>query len=216
VLLERGANPAARDKVGWTAYGLTMFSPATGVFHHVQEEILKLLPKPEPATLAVDATWNPGTLLSSCFMSRAQLAQHVDDVQLDGLILTAFERARRASGDGLVRIVRAERHGMSGAPQSGAGDGNTDASLSLQVEPHSACTADQTGDSLGLSIAIRLVRLRDHSLILKKTFGAGLKGLHMQTVNNPDQYFPVYDAWVQPHAEPIYEAVEAALLKSLP
>ena len=216
LLLERGANPAARDKEGWTAYGLTMFSPAAGVFHRVQEEILKLLPKPAPAKLAVDAAWNPGTLLSSCFMTRAQLTQHVDDVQLDGLVLTAFERALRASGHGLAQIVRAERYGTSTPAQSREGDGNADALLSLQVEPHSTCTADQTGDSLGLSISIRLVRLRDHSVILKKTFGAGLKGLHMQTVSNPEQYFPVYDGWVQPNVGPIYEAVEAALVKSLP
>jgi hypothetical protein len=215
-LLERGANPAARDKEGWSAYSLTMFSPATGVFHHAQEEILKLLPKPAPARLTVDATWNPETLLSSCFMTRAQLAQHVDDVQLDGLVLTALERALRTSGDGLVQIVRAERHGMSTTPQSRGAGGNTDASLSLQVEPHSTCAADQTGDILGLSIAVRLVRVRDHAVILKKTVGGGLQGLHMQTVNNPEQYFPVYDGWVRPHAGSIYEAVEAALARSLP
>jgi len=216
LLLERGANASARDKEGWTAYGLTRFSPAIGVLHREQEEIVEMLPKPAPARLAVDATWSPETLISSCFMTRARLAQHVDDVQLDGLVLTAFQRALRASGDGLVQIVRAERRGISAGPQSGRADGNTDALLSLQAEPHSACTADQAGDSLGLSISIRLVRLRDRSVILKKTFGAGLKGLHMQTVNNPEQYFPVYDAWVQPHAGPIYEAVEAALVKSLP
>src|ERR1700690_2610760 len=75
LLLGRGAKAAARDHDGATAYVLALFSP---VGHGNHEAVLKLLPVPPRAKLAIDVQWSPIKLVSSCFATREEAARLVD------------------------------------------------------------------------------------------------------------------------------------------
>ena len=215
LLLTKGANAGARDRFGWTAYGLAYTA------HH--EQVFSALPPPAGLRLAVSSARIPEALISSCFMGLTQLIQHVDEMNLDSLILTAVQGIASA---GPLRIVRAYRHGMAPVPESDA-LGDADAVLTLQLRPGSTCTqasGDEpsgdrlslAGDSLSLAIDARMFRARDHLPIFKETFGGGLKGLSVRTVANPDRYFAIYQTWVNSHAGAMERSVLYTLLKTAP
>lgn len=195
LLLSKGAAADARDEHGWTAYGLALLDPAGRGDH---EEVLKLLPKPARPRLAVDATWTTGGLTSSCFMNREQLAKQIGNIHLDGLLGEEFNRFATLNGKNLVELVPTAE--------------NADAVLTLDVQPGVAC--NRQSDALTLSIVVHLVRAKDREPILDKTFRGGLRGMHMETVSNENQYAPVYDAWIKPQAGPIYWEIVSALYRS--
>jgi hypothetical protein len=211
LLLDRGAKAGARDHDGWTAYGLALLSPAFGVSHKSIQAALMALPPPTPLRLAVEADWSPKALISSCFMSREQLTRHVDGIMPDTLLLQELRDYATASGYGFVRIVQAERYGMSAIPPSEP-PGEANAIVELEVDPGAACV--QPNDSLSLTIEVRVLIARDRSRIYTNTFGGGLKGLHGEAVDNPSQYALPYANWLRSHTGPIYRAVVAALMKA--
>ncbi len=108
---------------------------------------------------------------------------------------------------------------MAPVPESDA-PGDADAVLTLQLRPGSTCTQPSgdkpSGDSLSLAIDARMFRARDHLPIFKETFGGGLKGLSVRTVANPDQYFAIYQTWVNSHAGAMERSVLYTLLKTAP
>jgi hypothetical protein len=87
--------------------------------------------------------------------------------------------------------------------------------IHVEVQPGAACVA-QTGDSLSLAIEVRVVRTRDQSVVLTDTFGGGLRGLHVRTVNNPAQYAQPYTALLKSHTEQVFHGAVGAMMKSLP
>jgi hypothetical protein len=206
-LLEKGANAAARDQHGATAWVLAMFAPA-GARGGVAE-VLKILAAPPRPKLAMEAGWSAASLYSSCTMRLDQLTRYVSELQPDLLALTAMRRYFAASGKELVEIAGANGRGVAAAPDEEA-FADADAVLSLEVRPAAACVAQQSTDSLSLAIDMQLVRAKDRKVLVHKTFGGGLKGLHTRAVTSQAQYFPVYEEWVKAHAEAIYwAAVEA-------
>ena len=197
LLLSRGARTDARDHLGWTAYGLALLSPAG---HGDHQAVLQALPVPPRIRLAVDAAWLPARVESSCFMSRGELPGEVGKLRLDRVVREEFLAFAAASGKGLVDIVR--------DPAEPA-----DALASLSVVPGIVC-GGAAGDNLSLSIDVRLFRSRDKRVLYEKSFGGGFKGLRTQTVNNPEQYAPVFLNWIRPQAGPIYWGVVEMLYRS--
>jgi len=122
LLLSKGAEDNARDADGFTAYSLAFFSPAHGVSPARVEEVLKALPRPSPVRLIVDAATNPEDLVSSCFMkSREGLTEFVNRIHLDAVAVSNFQDLLRSAGGGLIRIVRADRHGVTPATEPSRG-----------------------------------------------------------------------------------------------
>jgi hypothetical protein len=132
-------------------------------------------------------------------------------MNLDSVILNALQGI---ASMGPLQIVRSYIHGMAPVPESDA-LGGADALLTLQLRPGSACT-QQSGDSLSLTIDVRVFRARDHLPVLKETFGGGLKGLSARNAANPTQYFSIYQAWTTSHAAAIERSVLSELLKTAP
>jgi hypothetical protein len=197
LLLSKGAQADARDRLGWTAYGLALLAPAG---HGDHEEALRALPAPPRIRLAVSAEWIPARLESSCFMSHGELPGEVGRLHLDTVVLEEFLAFAGASGKGLVDIVR--------GPAEPA-----DALASFTVLPGVAC-GGAAGDNLTASIDVRLFRSRGRQLLFEKSFGGGFKGLRTQTVNNSAQYAPVFLSWIRPQAGPMYSAVVEMLYRS--
>ena len=195
LLLDRGANPSARDREGATAYVLAMFNP---VGHGKHEAVLKLLPKPPRPKMAIEVKWSPAKLASSCFGTREDVTRTVDAVHLDDQFLRAFGAYVQYAGRGLVELV-----GQAS---------DADALLRIELQPASACVA-QTGDVLGLAVDMRVLREPGEKLVLEKTFGGGLKGLRDQPAANLDQYAPIFQPWIKPHAGPVYWAAAAELYR---
>ena len=190
LLLSKGAKADARDRFGWTAFGLALFAD--------RQEVLQALPAPEPFRLAVLTESIPAQLESSCFVGREELPGRVGALHLETALLEEFLSYAGASGKGLVKIVR------------GPAD-PVDAIASFTVVPGAACAGGV--DNLKLSIDVRVFRARGRELLFEKSFGGGFKGLRTQSVNNVAQYGPIYLAWIKPQSAPIYYAVLAALLK---
>jgi len=212
LLLSKGAQDNARDADGLAAYALTFLFPAHGVSRANAEEVLKALPRPAPVRLIVDAATNPEDLVGSCFTkSREELIEFVNGIHVDGLVLSDFQDLLATTGGGLVQIVRADRHGVTPATEP-VPAGDADAVLSLQVQPAASCV-QATSDSLSLAIGVRVIRVHGGSVILQKTYGGGLGGLHMRTVTNPAQYPALYQGWTREHAGAISRDVVIALQK---
>jgi hypothetical protein len=210
LLLARGAKSDARDSLGFTAWGLAMFSP---VGHDDREGVLKTLPQPRKVSVGLLAWWSPAKLASSCFLNREQLVWAVRAFRLDSIVLNEFARyASSPAARGLMEIGGAMPLGMR--PEAGAGISEADVMVNLEVQPGAACSGQ--GDNLTLAIDVSVVRARDHKTLFQRSFAGGVKGLGMQTVDNPRQYEPVWEAWLKPRAEPIYWAVAAALARSVP
>jgi hypothetical protein len=196
LLLGRGAIATARDREGATAYVLALFSP---VGHGNHDAVLKLLPTPPRRKMALDVKWSPIKLASSCFGTREEVARAVDDFHLPEQFLRAFGAYAQSSGRNLVELV--------GQPA------DADALLRVELQPASACAA-QTGDSLSLSIEVRILREPGGEVLLQKVFGAGIKGLHARTATNLKQYAPVFQPWIAPQAGPIYWAAAGELYRA--
>ena len=129
------------------------------------------------------------------------------------MIASAFRDSSLVSGDGLVQVLRGNRQGMALAPRTEPVD-DADAILSLRPLPGATC-ANQSGDSLSMSIDVRVFRADGRTLIFKKTFGGGLKGLHVRSAANPSQYSSTYEQMEKSHADSIYRSVLEALLKAI-
>jgi len=193
LLLAKGANPDNRDRQGWTAYGLALFSSADG-----HDDVLRILPQPPKLHLSLDARWVPENLYSSCLMSAEQLRQHVAGIQPEMIAAAALRDIASISAKHMVELTE----------ESG------DAVLSLRVRPGAACVAQQSSDQLTLAIDVKLVRQRDQKVLLEKTFGGGLKGLHARSTTSPAQYAGLYLDWAKGHAPGIYWAVLEAWLRT--
>src|SRR6185436_12135583 len=99
-LLAKGANPDARDKQGWTAFGLALFAS--------HEEVLRALPQPPKLRLAVEAKWLPENLYSSCLMSPGQLTQQVAGIQPEMIVVAAVRDVASVSAKGMVELAAEE------------------------------------------------------------------------------------------------------------
>lgn len=207
ILLDKGADPEDRDDGGATAWVLARFSPAGN--RGGNEEVLKLLPKPETPKVAVEAEWSPANLYNSCLMRLDQLTQFMNRLQPDMLALTEFRRYFINSGKDLIELSASHARGVGG-PEDEAFAG-ADAVLILNVRPGVACVQQQSADHLTLSLEVQLLRTSDRTVLLRKVIGAGrLEALHARLVTSQAQYFPVYEEWVKPYAEQGYwAAVEA-------
>jgi len=198
LLLGRGARADARDSRGDTAYSLALFSPA-GRGNH--QAILQLLPAPPRPRVALDVRWLPVHLISSCFGTRDQVSQTVDAIHPAERFLREFAAFAQVSGRNLVVL---------------AGDpADADAVLRVEIEPGAACAAQQ-GDTLSLSLEVRILRPPGMDVVFEKFFGGGVKGLRSQTASNLEQYRPVFEAWIKPQAGPIYWSAAAELYRLAP
>jgi hypothetical protein len=188
LLLERGANPEARDRQGWTAYALALIGGHDGV--------VKLFPKRDPLRVALAARWVPDNLYTSCFLKPQELAQQVAGLQLDIVAATALRDYAALNGKGAAELVA----------------DNPQVTLTLKVRPGVSCIVQQSADNLNLAIDARVVRTTDQAVLLEKTFGGGLKGLHARRATSAAQYGAMFSEWAKSHASSIYWAtVEAAL-----
>jgi len=61
---------------------------------------------------------------------------------------------------------------------------------------------------------VRILREPSGETILQKVFGSGIRGLHARTATNLEQYAPVFEPWIKPHAGPIYWAAAAELYQA--
>ena len=196
LLLEKGANPEARDKEGLTAWGLALLSSPGK-----HRAILAMLPKPPPVRIDVDAVWLPESMVSSCFLSREELARVVGAVHPDALALGAFAKYARAEGKDAVEILRADSEGLqSEIPKPPSAD--AEAAVVLAVRPEVSCAGQF--DNLGLAIDVRVIRPGSAAPVYQKTFGGGLKGLFVRSLTGPAQYPPYLEKWAQSHAGAIY------------
>src|SRR5689334_294483 len=118
LLLAKGADPAARDREGWTALGLALFSSADGM-----EETLRALPPLPKVRMALTVKWVPDNLYSSCLVSPSQLGQHVAGIQPDAQVAAAFRETASVSAKQIVEVSE---------------DGG-DAVLRLKVRPGASC-----------------------------------------------------------------------------
>jgi len=195
LLLSRGADPAARDKQGWTAWALALFSSGAA-----RERILKALPAPRPWTLALRSELAPDNLYSSCSMSPPQLQQFVAGLHLETAVLNEVRAAASTPPEAPVTLVPPD-----------TADGANAVAL-LRVRPQASCVQQESADSLSLAIDVTVTA--GNETILEKTFGGGLKGLHARRAASPAQYQALFADWAKAHAGAIYQGIVAALLKS--
>jgi hypothetical protein len=191
LLLDRGSNATLRDGQGWTAYSLALTAG--------RDDVLKILSAPPPMEVFLDPSWDRSNLYSSCFMSPAQLADHMSAIGAQTMIAAAVRDFAKANGRGRMEFI---------ATSGG------DATLYLRSRPSASCIPQQSVDSLSLEIDVRLERAADRSMLLEKKFGGGLKGLHARTVSSPAQYQPVFSGWAASHASEIYWAAVEAWLRA--
>jgi hypothetical protein len=190
LLLDRGAKPDARDREGWTAYALALIDG--------HDDVVKVFPPHAPLRAALDVKWTPDNLYTSCFMKPQDLAQHIAGLQPDAMVGAAVREYAATSGKGAVEL---------GAP-------DPEVTVSLSVRPGVSCIQQRTADNLNLAIDAKVVRARDGAVLLEKTFGGGLTGLHARAVTSPAQYGPLFSDWAKAHASQIYWAMVEAWLRA--
>ncbi|HUB33904.1 MAG TPA: ankyrin repeat domain-containing protein [Bryobacteraceae bacterium] len=191
VLLARGAKAEARDNIGWTAYGLAIFSSSGG-----REAVLKTLPERPPVRITLEPALSTENVYNSCLLKLPQLTSHVAEIQPEAQVAAALRDVALKNGKGVVEFI------------SGPGD----ATLKLRVRPGASCVPQDNADTLSLAIDATLIS-GDNTLLMEKTYGGGLSGLHGRTVNSPAQYAPVYEEWAKGHAGQIYWAALEAWLR---
>jgi hypothetical protein len=191
-LLKHGAKADARDRVGWTAYGLAIFSDAD-----TRDAVLKALPPHPPLRLMLETGWTPENLVTSCFLRPSQLREQVAAIQPDAQVAAALRDAVLAGGKRIVELV------------SEGGD----ATLRLTVRPGISCVQQQSSDNVTELIDIRLTAAGDGAVLLEKTLGGGLKGLHARAVTSPAQYGVTFEELAKSHGAGIYTAALEAYLK---
>ena len=86
--------------------------------------------------------------------------------------------------------------------------------LSLKVRPGASCIQQKSADNLNLAIDAKVVRTKDQTVLLEKTFGGGLKGLHARAVTSQAQYEAMFTQWAKSHAAQIYWAAVEAWLRT--
>ncbi len=207
-LLEAGAKADARDRSGLTAYGLALFDPAG---HGKHEAALAALPKPPRFRLSVVAGWSPTGLASSCFRQREQIVQQIGLMRPDETLLRELQAYIKASGKGLAELVRVDARNIE--PLTADSTEKVDGILLLEIEPSSACTGG-TGDTLTFDVDLQVFRASDRQLLLHKGIGGGVKGMRATVIANSNQFKPVFDAWLDAQAGPVYLAALEALMKS--
>src|ERR1039458_4636796 len=210
-LLEKGANPMARDAHQWNAYMLALLAPAGGVVHTRHEAALKLLPQPKRFRVAVDAFWTPDrALFRSCFVRPDEIDAHLREVHSDAIVLQAFQHYLAASGRDLIAIGSADARGNSEVSSRPAAE-DADAVLTLEVLPGATCA--QETDQMSLQIHAVVKRPGDAAPVLDKTFGTSIKlGMREQMATNANQHAPLYQAWAKAQVGPVYWAVVTALM----
>ncbi len=191
LLLDRGARPDARDGMGWTAYGLAVFSTSSA-----RPEVLKALPERRPVRITLEPALSTENLYNSCLLKLPQLTAQVTGIQPEAQVAAALRDTALKNGKGVVDFV------------SGPGD----ATLRLRVRPGASCVVEDNSDNLSLAIDATLLTT-DNTMLLDKTYGGGLSGLHGRVVNSPAQYAPVYEEWAKAHAGQIYWASLEAWLR---
>jgi hypothetical protein len=191
LLLERGARPEARDRQGWTAYGLAVVSAAAG-----RAAVLAALPPHPPLRLTLEPAWSPENLATSCFLRPEQLRQAVAETQPDQQVAAALRDAATINARNVVELAAEEG----------------DATLRVVAHPGSSCIQAESADNLTLTIEAKLTSARG-TVLLEKTFGGGLKGLHARMVTTPAQYGPVFEEWMKVHAGEIFSAALEAWLR---
>lgn len=190
-LLKLGAQPDARDLLGWTAYGLAVFSTAGG-----HDAVLKVLPQHPPLRLLLEVGWTPQNLVTSCFLRPPQLREQVASVQTDAQIAAAVRDYSILNGKRVLEFV------------ADGGDGT----LRLTAKPGISCLQQQEADNVTELVDLKLTAA-DGTVLLEKTFGGGLKGLHARTVTSPAQYGVTFEEWARTHAGEIYSASLEAWLR---
>jgi hypothetical protein len=195
MLMDRGARTDARDHEANTAYMLALFAP---VGRGDRDGVLQALPKPPKPRVTIEANWSQGRLVSSCYLSRGQLAATVAEIQPDELLARELAAYIRVSGRGVVELT----------------DSDPNFIVTIDVQPGAACAGQS--DNLILNIDVRLLRGSDRKVLFQKNFGGGVKGFRMQPVDNPAQYAPVFEGWIKAQPEPIYSAVAAEACRYTP
>jgi hypothetical protein len=210
-LLEKGADPTARDAHRWNAYMLALLAPEGGLVHTKHEEVLKLLPQPKRFRVAIDAFWNlDKELFRSCFVRPDDLSAHLREVHADAIVLLAFEHYFSTSGRDLIAIASSDARGNSEVSSRPLAE-NADAVLTLEVLPGAVCA--QETDEMSLRIHTTVKRPGDAGAVLDKTFGTTIKlGMREQMATNANQHAPLYQAWAKAEVGTIYWDVVTALM----
>ncbi len=190
LLLDRGADAGARDREGWTAYALALIGG--------RDDAVKAFPPHDPLRVALTVSWARDNLYTSCFLPPQQLAQQIAGLQPDMVVAAALRDYAALNGKGAARLV--------------ADDAQI--TVTLKARPGVSCIQQQSSDNLNLAIDIRVVRAADQTVLLEKTLGGGLKGLHARAVTGPAQYGPVFSEWAKTHAPQIYWAAVEAWLRA--
>ncbi len=193
-LLNQGAPIDAKDKQGRSALVLAAESEHTDVV----AILLARAGRPAPLRVALDAAVSPGNLYSSCFMTPAQLAQHVAGLQPDVMVAAALKDYAASNGKGVVEF---------------AGGDSAETVLQIRVRPGASCEPQRSVDTLSLAIDAKLLRKGNAEPLWQKTIGGGLKGLHARAVSSPAQYAPLFEEWARQHASQLYWNVLAALVR---
>jgi hypothetical protein len=191
-LLKHGAKADLRDRVGWTAFGLAVFSTANG-----RDAVLKALPPHPPLRLMLEVGWTPENLVTSCFLRPAQVREQVAAIQPDAQVAAALRDAVMTTGRRFVELV----------PDGG------DATLRLTVRPGISCVQQQSADNITEVIDVKLTVAEGGAVLLEKTFGGGLKGLHARSVTTPAQYGVTFEEWAKSHGPGICNAALEAWLR---
>ncbi len=191
LLLEHGAKADARDQLGWTAYGLAVFSSSAA-----RDAVLKALPERPPVRIALDLILSKENVYNSCLLKLPQLTGQVTGIQPEVQVAAALRDAALKNGKGVVDFV----------------SGHGDATLRLRVRPGVSCVPQDNSDNISLAIDATLFSA-NNTMLMQKTYGGGLSGLHARLVDSPAQYAPVYEEWAKAHAGQIYWAALEAWLR---
>jgi len=193
-MLDGGATVDAKDKQGRSALVLAA--------ENGHPEIVALLlahsGRTLPLRVTLDAAVAPGNLYSSCFMTPAQLAQHVAGLQPDAVVAAALRDYAAQNGKGVLEF---------------GSDESADTVLQLRVRPGASCEPQRSVDTLTMAIDLKLIRKGAAQPPWQKTFGGGLKGLHARAVSSPAQYAPLFEDWARQHAPDMYWNVLAAVVR---
>jgi len=202
LLLSGGADSSARDKAGLTAWDQALISK--------HDSVLSLLPKPEEVPVEVDALWLPVSMVSSCFESRPELARTIQALSPDKMALAPFTEYAITQSHGAIDILRSNSLGLK-SDTSVTPTTATDVVVVLAVRPGASC--QQGSDHLTLAIDVSVHRGSGAPPVFRKTFGAGVRGLHDRAVQNLLEYRTIYQEWAQLHVSAIFWDVLPELLR---
>jgi hypothetical protein len=203
LLLDRGADPNARDARGWTPYLFALLAPSGDVLR-AHDSVLKLLPNPGRFRISLNVMWTPSeTAFQSCFLKPELLSRQMRDLRPDIMVLEAFQRFAIAGGRDLVAVVQSDALGTSEVPNKTSRD-DVDAALQLTAEPQVTCgyQVDKIAIAIHATIAVNGKEPRTLAPQPARTESAA----------NPRQYTPLLLANVSRSISPIYWSIVAALM----